>query len=143
MLKLPLSSQSWKSCTACALPCSALSTLSRLHSSACTTNAIHDAPRGRNVIKDELAFLQIFREQCEKAGHYAAGACTPCCCPSTPPGGVLEASIVPCCHRLTAVWLLDEALCWSTRKGPTSPKASFSLTWPDTSRLGGCPAIVL
>jgi hypothetical protein len=47
MLKLPRSSQSCKSCTACAIPCSALSSLSNPHSSAlqrkCTTNAIHDA----------------------------------------------------------------------------------------------------
>jgi hypothetical protein len=35
MLKLPLSSQSCKSCTACALPCSARSSLSNPHSAPC------------------------------------------------------------------------------------------------------------
>ena len=158
MSKLPLSSQSWKSCTSL---CSSLQhSINPIKSPLfCLHNERHPRCPASNVIKDELGVLQNFlgtggqkpnlrgetsgvmtyREQCEKAEHSAAGACTPCCCPYTPPGGVLEASIVARCHCCVAVgW---SSLMVDTERVLQAPKASFSLTWPDTSRSVAAPRL--
>jgi hypothetical protein len=142
MSKLPLSSQSWKSCTSL---CSSLQhSINPIKSPLfCLHNERHPRCPASNVIKDELGVLQnclgtggqkpnlrgetsgvmTYREQCEKAEHSAAGACTPCCCPYTRRNA---GSINRCMlSLLCGCWM--ELSDGRHGKGPASPKSFFQL----------------